>query len=146
MITLNFSFLGMLVVKLGGPAYRIGVGGGSASSVEVQGKIFGCVFVFYLLLFILGDKNRCKSLDFGAVQRGDAEMEQKLNRVIRSCLEIGSDGNPIQSIHDQGAGGNGIKFSFFDGVSNFLRFLIHCPRRKCSERTRRKRWRHNFVR
>lgn len=45
-------------------------------------------------------------LDFGAVQRGDAEMEQKLNRVIRACLERGS-GNPICSIHDQGAGGNG---------------------------------------
>lgn len=28
--------LGMLVVKLGGPVYRIGVGGGSASSVEVR--------------------------------------------------------------------------------------------------------------
>ena len=45
-------------------------------------------------------------LDFGAVQRGDAEMEQKLNRVIRACLERGND-NPICSIHDQGAGGNG---------------------------------------
>lgn len=45
-------------------------------------------------------------LDFGAVQRGDAEMEQKLNRVIRACLERGDD-NPICSIHDQGAGGNG---------------------------------------
>ena len=33
-------------------------------------------------------------------------MEQKLNRVIRSCLELG-DKNPILSIHDQGAGGNG---------------------------------------
>jgi len=28
--------LGMQVVKLGGPVYRIGVGGGSASSVEVR--------------------------------------------------------------------------------------------------------------
>lgn len=33
-------------------------------------------------------------------------MEQKLNRVIRSCVEIGAK-NPIASIHDQGAGGNG---------------------------------------
>jgi len=78
---------GMQVVKLGGPVYRIGVGGGSASSVEVQGD------------------NKTE-LDFGAVQRGDAEMEQKLNRVIRACLERGND-NPICSIHDQGAGGNG---------------------------------------
>jgi phosphoribosylformylglycinamidine synthase, putative len=28
---------GMLVAKIGGPAYRIGVGGGSASSIHVQG-------------------------------------------------------------------------------------------------------------
>ena len=44
-------------------------------------------------------------LDFNAVQRGDAEMEQKMNRVIRACVELGEK-NPIQSIHDQGAGGN----------------------------------------
>lgn len=78
---------GMKVVKIGGPVYRIGVGGGSASSVEVQGD------------------NKL-DLDFGAVQRGDAEMEQKLNRLIRACMEMG-DKNPILSIHDQGAGGNG---------------------------------------
>ncbi|ODN01910.1 Phosphoribosylformylglycinamidine synthase [Orchesella cincta] len=77
----------MQVVKLGGPIYRIGVGGGAASSVQVQGD------------------NKA-NLDFDAVQRGDAEMEQKLNRVIRSCLELGEN-NPICSIHDQGAGGNG---------------------------------------
>lgn len=44
--------------------------------------------------------------DLGAVQRGDAEMEQKMNRVLRGCIESG-EGNPICSIHDQGAGGNG---------------------------------------
>lgn len=76
---------GMLVVKIGGPAYRIGIGGGSASS-QVAGE-------------------RVEELDFNAVQRGDAEMEQKLNRVIRACIEMG-DNNPIVSIHDQGAGGN----------------------------------------
>lgn len=37
---------------------------------------------------------------------GDAEMEQKLNRVVRACLELGTN-NPIVSLHDQGAGGNG---------------------------------------
>lgn len=77
----------MRVVKVGGPVYRIGVGGGAASSVEIQGD------------------NKAE-LDFGAVQRGDAEMEQKLNRVIRGCMELGNM-NPILSIHDQGAGGNG---------------------------------------
>ena len=76
---------GMLVVKIGGPAYRIGMGGGAASSM-VQGE-------------------NVAELDFNAVQRGDAEMEQKVNRVIRACVELG-EGNPIVSIHDQGAGGN----------------------------------------
>ncbi|XP_022663775.1 phosphoribosylformylglycinamidine synthase-like [Varroa destructor] len=79
---------GMLVVKLGGPAYRIGVGGGAASSIVVQG-------------------DQSAKLDFDAVQRGDAEMEQKLHRLVRACAERGVDANPIQSIHDQGAGGNG---------------------------------------
>lgn len=78
---------GMKVIKVGGPVYRIGVGGGAASSVEVQGD------------------NKAE-LDFGAVQRGDAEMENKMNRIIRACIEKGTQ-NPIRSIHDQGAGGNG---------------------------------------
>ena len=38
-------------------------------------------------------------------QRGDAEMAQKLWRVVRACVELGPK-NPIQQIHDQGAGGN----------------------------------------
>uniref|UniRef100_A0AAY4D7H6 Phosphoribosylformylglycinamidine synthase n=1 Tax=Denticeps clupeoides TaxID=299321 RepID=A0AAY4D7H6_9TELE len=78
---------GMEVVKIGGPVYRIGVGGGAASSVQVQG-------------------DNSSERDLGAVQRGDAEMEQKMNRALRACLER-RDGNPICSIHDQGAGGNG---------------------------------------
>ncbi|XP_078326512.1 phosphoribosylformylglycinamidine synthase-like isoform X4 [Crassostrea virginica] len=78
---------GMLVTKIGGPVYRIGVGGGAASSVQVQG-------------------DNKEELDFGAVQRGDPEMEQKLNRVIRACIER-REKNPIASVHDQGAGGNG---------------------------------------
>lgn len=44
-------------------------------------------------------------LDFNAVQRGDAEMAQKLWRVVRACVEMGGR-NPIVQIHDQGAGGN----------------------------------------
>ncbi|MBI5640555.1 MAG: phosphoribosylformylglycinamidine synthase, partial [Nitrospirae bacterium] len=47
---------GMLVTKIGGPAYRIGMGGGAASSM-IQGQ-------------------NIAELDFNAVQRGDAEMEQ----------------------------------------------------------------------
>ncbi|OWM87818.1 hypothetical protein CDL15_Pgr019402 [Punica granatum] len=77
--------IGMLVVKIGGPAYRIGMGGGAASSM-VSGQ-------------------NDADLDFNAVQRGDAEMAQKLYRVVRACIEMGED-NPIISIHDQGAGGN----------------------------------------
>jgi phosphoribosylformylglycinamidine synthase len=39
-------------------------------------------------------------LDFNAVQRGDAEMENRMNRVVRGCIEMG-ERNPIVSIHDQ---------------------------------------------
>ncbi len=84
-ITKDEPRIGMVVVKVGGPAYRIGMGGGAASSM-IQGE-------------------NVEELDFNAVQRGDAEMEQKVNRVIRACVEL-DDGNPIRSIHDQGAGGN----------------------------------------
>lgn len=43
----------MLVVKLGGPAYRIGVGGGSASSVEVQGNLIIIImFLKFLMIFV----------------------------------------------------------------------------------------------
>ena len=75
----------VLVAKIGGPAYRIGVGGGCASSL-MHGE---------------NDASR----DFNAVQRGDAEMQQKLHRVVKACYEHKE--NPILSIHDQGAGGNG---------------------------------------
>ncbi|MGB3222667.1 MAG: phosphoribosylformylglycinamidine synthase [Desulforhopalus sp.] len=75
---------GMLIVQIGGPAYRVGFGGGAASSM-MQGE-------------------NESSLDFNAVQRGDAEMEQKMNRVIRACNEMG-DKSLIDVIHDQGAGG-----------------------------------------
>ncbi|KAL6785042.1 hypothetical protein ACKKBG_A02200 [Auxenochlorella protothecoides x Auxenochlorella symbiontica] len=77
--------LGMLVVKIGGPAYRIGMGGGAASS--------------------LPSGSNSAELDYDAVQRGDAEVSQKLWRVVRACVELGP-ANPILSIHDQGAGGN----------------------------------------
>jgi phosphoribosylformylglycinamidine synthase len=75
---------GMLIVQVGGPAYRVGFGGGAASSM-LQGE-------------------NVSELDFDAVQRGDAEMEQKMNRVIRACNEMG-DKTLIEVIHDQGAGG-----------------------------------------
>ncbi len=77
--------VGMLVVQVGGPAYRIGMGGGAASS--------------------LSSGENTAELDFNAVQRGDAEMEQRMNRVMRTCIELGDD-NPIVSAHDLGAGGD----------------------------------------
>ena len=73
--------VGMLVVKIGGPAYRIGMGGGAASSLP-------------------SGSNKA-DLDFNAVQRGDGEFAQKLYRVAKACVEMGED-NPIVSIHDQG--------------------------------------------
>jgi phosphoribosylformylglycinamidine synthase len=77
---------GMLIVQIGGPAYRVGFGGGAASSM-LQG-------------------DNVEDLDFNAVQRGDAEMEQKMNRAIRACIEMGG-ASLIDVIHDQGAGGPG---------------------------------------
>ncbi|XP_061153862.1 phosphoribosylformylglycinamidine synthase isoform X1 [Syngnathus typhle] len=98
---------GMEVVKIGGPVYRIGVGGGAASSVQVQG-------------------DNSSDRDLGAVQRGDAEMEQKMNRALRACLERGGGGaNPICSIHDQGAGGNG---NVLKELSEPAGAVIYCSR------------------
>ncbi len=77
---------GMRILQVGGPAYRVGFGGGAASSM-LQGE-------------------NVAELDFNAVQRGDAEMEQKMNRVIRACNEMGAE-SLIEVIHDQGAGGPG---------------------------------------
>lgn len=76
----------MLICKIGGPPYKIGLGGGAASS-----RI---------------SDNKNSELDFSAVQRDDAEMEQKMNKVIEELTDL-STLNPIISIHDQGAGGNG---------------------------------------
>ncbi len=74
----------MVIIQVGGPAYRVGFGGGAASSM-MQGE-------------------NDSGLDFDAVQRGDAEMEQKMSRVVRACCEMGAQ-NIIDVIHDQGAGG-----------------------------------------
>lgn len=70
------------------------MGGGAASSVDVQGA-----------------DTRDSDLDFSAVQRGDPEMEQKMNRAIRACIEMQA-ANPIASIHDQGAQAAVIFFPF----------------------------------
>lgn len=76
--------LGQLLVRIGGPAYCIGLGGGAGSSVMTG--------------------TNAADFDFNAVQRGNAEMGQLTRRVIEACVEMG-EGNPISFIHDQGAGG-----------------------------------------
>lgn len=75
---------GMKVVLLGGPGYRIGIGGGSASS--------------------MGAGENVEELDFNSVQRGDAEMERRVYNVVDTCVKMGKN-TPIRSIHDLGAGG-----------------------------------------
>ena len=72
----------MLIFKIGGPAFRIGLGGGSASSRPQDESIN----------------------DLNAVQRGDPEMENRMNRFVQACTEM-LHRNPIVKIHDQGAGG-----------------------------------------
>lgn len=74
----------VLVAQIGGPAMRIGLGGGAASSMA-------------------SGANEAK-LDFDSVQRGNAEMQRRCQGVIDACVALGA-GNPILSIHDIGAGG-----------------------------------------
>ena len=75
---------GTALVVLGGPAMLIGLGGGAASSMA-SGS---------------GDAD----LDFASVQRGNPEMQRRCQEVIDGCCALGAD-NPIQLIHDVGAGG-----------------------------------------
>lgn len=75
---------GQLVVQLGGDAYWIGLGGGSSSSKDAGGQT--------------------EDLDFDSVQRDNAEMENRVNEVIRACSELGLN-NPIVTCTDLGAGG-----------------------------------------
>ncbi|MFA6322026.1 MAG: phosphoribosylformylglycinamidine synthase [Candidatus Buchananbacteria bacterium] len=75
---------GMLVVLLGGPAYWIGVGGGSGSSQDAG--------------------RQSAKLAFDSVQRPDPWTEGKNWNLIRACIEMGLD-NPIEVITDLGAGG-----------------------------------------
>lgn len=85
--TKNHPQKGMLVVQIGGPAFRIGLGGGSGSSQN------------------LGDQ--AVDLDFNSVQRPDPEEEAKNRDVIRVCVEMGLD-NPIEALTDLGAGGDSV--------------------------------------
>jgi phosphoribosylformylglycinamidine synthase len=75
---------GALLIQLGGPGMRIGLGGGAASS--------------------MGAGANTEQLDFDSVQRGNAEMQRRAQEVIDRCWMLGAE-NPILSIHDVGAGG-----------------------------------------
>lgn len=73
-----------LLIQLGGPGMRIGMGGGAASSLQTG--------------------RNDEALDFDSVQRGNPEMQRRAQEVIDACVALGPD-NPIISIHDVGAGG-----------------------------------------
>jgi phosphoribosylformylglycinamidine synthase len=76
--------VGSLLIQLGGPGMRIGMGGSAASSMATG--------------------TNTADLDFDSVQRGNPEMERRAQEVINACWAMGDD-NPILSIHDVGAGG-----------------------------------------
>ena len=75
---------GTMLIQLGGPGMRIGMGGGSASS--------------------MASGTNAAELDFDSVQRGNPEIERRAQEVINHCWVQGQD-NPILAIHDVGAGG-----------------------------------------
>ncbi|MBN1675306.1 MAG: phosphoribosylformylglycinamidine synthase [Kiritimatiellae bacterium] len=72
------------IVVLGGDNYRIGMGGGSVSSVNTGAY--------------------SKKLELNAVQRSNPEMQKRVFNAIRGILE--STNNPILLVHDHGAGGH----------------------------------------
>ncbi len=75
---------GTLLIQLGGPGMRIGMGGGAASSMAAGVN--------------------SAELDFDSVQRGNPEIQRRAQEVINRCWQLGAD-NPILAIHDVGAGG-----------------------------------------
>ena len=75
---------GTLLIQLGGPGMRIGMGGGAASS--------------------MASGTNAAELDFDSVQRGNPEIERRAQEVINHCWTLGPQ-NPILAIHDVGAGG-----------------------------------------
>jgi phosphoribosylformylglycinamidine synthase len=75
---------GTLLIQLGGPGMRIGMGGGAASS--------------------MASGSNTAELDFDSVQRGNPEIQRRAQEVITHCVAL-AGGNPILAIHDVGAGG-----------------------------------------
>ena len=75
---------GNKIVVVGGDNYRIGLGGGSVSSVDTGRYSSG--------------------IELNAVQRANAEMQKRAYNVVRALCE--EDVNPIVSIHDHGSAGH----------------------------------------
>ncbi|MDP3615847.1 MAG: phosphoribosylformylglycinamidine synthase, partial [Rubrivivax sp.] len=93
---------GTLLVQLGGPGMRIGMGGGAASSMAAG--------------------SNTAALDFDSVQRGNPEIERRAQEVINHCWALG-DMNPVMAIHDVGAGGISNAFpELVDGAGKGARF------------------------
>ena len=93
---------GTLLVQIGGPGMRIGMGGGAASSMAAGAN--------------------AAELDFDSVQRGNPEIERRAQEVINHCWSLGAD-NPMLAIHDVGAGGLSNAFpELVDGAGLGARF------------------------
>ncbi len=95
---------GSLLIQIGGPGMRIGMGGGAASSMATGANT--------------------AELDFDSVQRGNPEIERRAQEVINGCWQLGA-ANPILSIHDVGAGGLSNAFpELVDGAGKGARFAL----------------------
>jgi len=93
---------GTLLIQLGGPGMRIGMGGSAASSMAAGAN--------------------AAELDFDSVQRGNPEIQRRAQEVINHCWALG-DVNPILAIHDVGAGGISNAFpELVDGAGRGARF------------------------
>ena len=75
---------GNKVVVVGGDNYRIGLGGGSVSSVDTGRYSNG--------------------IELNAVQRANPEMQKRAYNLVRALVE--EDDNPVVSIHDHGSAGH----------------------------------------
>lgn len=93
---------GALLIQLGGPGLRIGMGGGAASSMAAGAND--------------------AQLDFDSVQRGNPEIQRRAQEVINHCAAM-AERNPILAIHDVGAGGLSNAFpELVDGAGRGARF------------------------
>ena len=75
---------GNKVVVVGGDNYRIGLGGGSVSSVDTGRYSNG--------------------IELNAIQRANPEMQKRAYNLVRALVE--NDENPVVSIHDHGSAGH----------------------------------------